>query len=66
MTDPSVEQALHDLRTDPVNKDVPEEFWKKLATELSDSRLYYTGIYRSPNYSEAISFAKDILKRRLK
>lgn len=60
--DSFVSAAIKGLRDNPANSDVPEDFWKKLAIELSDSQWYYDGTSRPPNYEEAKKFAEQIIK----
>ena len=44
------------------NPDIPASWWKTLVAELSDSRLYYKGVYCDPTYEEALLYAEAAVK----
>lgn len=57
---PDVILVLSELEHE--NTDIPVDVWREWASELSDSRRYYDGTHRDPNYDEAMTQAKELIQ----
>jgi len=55
-------KVIGELKDEPANRCISEDFWETLAADLSDSRLYYKGEYCFPTYGEAREFAEATIR----